>query len=587
MQDPPGDVAAALRQGIALFQQGRTVEAEALLGDLRRRHPGDFNILHMLGLMLMQGRAPARGVALIREALGVRSDFAPAWNNLGNGLRRLGQDEEALRAYDRALALQPGFAEAHGNRGAALLALGRPQQALADFDAALAAQPGQAQLLLARADALLALGRAAEALAGYDAVIALAPNHAETFNSRGRALVVLGDKAAALDSFNRALELAPRYPAASSNRGNVLLATGRAIEALADHDRAVALEPGNFRAHNNRGNALLALKRLDEAQQSYERAIALGSAYAEAHWNLGVTLLLGGDFERGLEEYQYRHQAGFSLPQDGWPADRLWTGAQDIRGKTLLIHCEQGMGDTIQFCRYALMARDRGARVLLKPQAGLERLLATLGVGIVRDTPAFDFHVPLLDLPRAFATRPDSIPAPRAYLAAEPARVAQWREKLGADGFKIGICWQGNPTATSDIGRSFPLRMFAPVAALPDVRLIALQKGAGLEQVHDLSVEMPSPPFDDGPDAFLDTAAIMMNLDLVITSDTAVAHLAGALGRPVIVALQHVPDWRWLLDRDDSPWYPTMQLVRQHERSDWTGVIARIETHIQSLLAHR
>jgi ADP-heptose:LPS heptosyltransferase len=204
--------------------------------------------------------------------------------------------------------------------------------------------------------------------------------------------------------------------------------------------------------------------------------------------------------------------------------------------------------------------------------------------GVAHD---FDYQIPLLNMPRACGTRLDNIPWPGAYLSAEPDRVARWRERIGDDGLKVGICWQGNPNAPSDIGRSFPVRLFANVAKLAGVRLIALQKGAGLEQLDDLpagmTVERPSPPFDDGAAAFLDTAAVIANLDIVVTSDTAVAHLAGALGCPAMVALKYVPDWRWLLDRDDTPWYPTMQLIRQRNHGDWAGVFARIEARLRSM----
>jgi hypothetical protein len=251
------------------------------------------------------------------------------------------------------------------------------------------------------------------------------------------------------------------------------------------------------------------------------------------------------------------------------------------------------MGDTIQFCRYALVARSRGARVLLAPHPGLERLLTGLGpdIGIIdsdKAAPDFDYHVPLLNLPHACGTRLENIPSSGAYLFAEPERVARWRGLIGEKGLKVGICWQGNPTASSDLGRSFPLLQFESVSRIAGVRLIALQKGFGLEQLDSLppgmAVERPPAPFDDGKDAFLDTAALMANLDLVVTSDTAVAHLAGALGRPVIVALKYVPDWRWLLDRSDTPWYPRMQLVRQPTHGNWDGAFAQIEAQLHRML---
>lgn len=691
-----GDIAAVLRAGIALFQQGSAAEAEALLTDAQRRYPGDFNLLHMLGIMLVQGCDPVRGVALIETALEQRKDFAPAYNNLGNGYRRLQKHAAAKAAYDRAIALRPDFVEAYNNRGNALVMLGRAPDALTDFEiaiqlnpgmaeahnnravallklqraeAALAAadkalalqsdfaealisraeallalgdkdkaldsaekaaglKPGLAEVHACRANVLLALGRAPEALAGYDKAIALSPSlasahgnrgnalhelgrmsealdsydnairiqpdFAETFNNRGRVLKDLRGPQAALESYDRAVALAPGYAAAHSNRGNILLMLGKPGAALAAHDAALAIQPGHFRAHNNRGNALLDLKRVDEALESYAQAIALAPDYAEAHWNRGIALLLQGRLEEGWPEYEFRHRcAGFAMPQDIYPADRLWTGAQNLTGKTLLIHCEQGMGDTIQFCRYARIARSRGARVLLAPHKGLGRLLAGLGpdITIVDGNPAvraYDYHVPLLNMPQACGTRLENIPSSGAYLFAEPERVAHWRDRIGQEGLKIGISWQGNPASPSDIGRSFPVRMLEKIGRMAGVRLISLQKGAGLEQLDDLPhgmvVERLPDPFDEGGDAFVDSAGVMANLDMVITSDTAVAHLAGALGRPAMVVLKYVPDWRWLLDRSDTPWYPGMHLVRQQVHGDWVGVFAQIESQLRITL---
>jgi len=690
-----GDIAAVLRAGIALFQQGKAAEAEALLTDAQRRYPGNFNLLHMLGIMLVQGRDPARGVVLIETALEQRKDFAPAYNNLGNGYRRLQKHGAAMAAYDRAIALRPDFVEAYNNRGNALVVLGRPLDALADFetavrlnpgmaeahnnraiallklqrteaalaaaDKALTLQPDFAEALVSRAEALLvrgdsdkaldsaekavklkpgsaeahvcranvvlAVGRAQEALTGYDQAITLnpslasahsnrgnalrelgrmpealdsydhairiQPDFAEAFNNRGRVLGDLQGLEAALESYDRAAALAPGYAAAHSNRGNMLLMLGKPEAALAAHDTALAIQPDNFRAHNNRGNALLDLKRVDEALESYARAIALAPGYAEGHWNRGIALLLQGKLEEGWPEYAFRHHCtGFAMPQDIYPADRLWTGAQDLTDKTLLIHCEQGIGDTIQFCRYARVARSRGARVLMAPHKGLGRLLAGLGpdITIIDGDPAmhaYDYHVPLLNMPQACGTRLENIPSSDAYLFAEPERVAHWRDRIGQEGWKIGINWQGNPASPSDIGRSFPVGMFEKIGRLAGVRLISLQKGAGLEQLDDLPhgmiVERPPAPFDEGAAAFVDTAAVMANLDMVITSDTAVAHLAGALGRPAMVALKYVPDWRWLLDRSDAPWYPGMQLVRQQTHGDWAGVFAQIESQLRLL----
>jgi hypothetical protein len=287
-----------------------------------------------------------------------------------------------------------------------------------------------------------------------------------------------------------------------------------------------------------------------------------------------------GRLEDGWPEYEWRKrkpepQGSITFPQP------VWSGRENVSGKTLFVHVEQGLGDTIQFCRYVPLAQARGAEVIFAVQDGLMRLMKTLSpsirlLGQEGMLPGFDYHITLLSMPLAFGTTLKTCPVEIPCLRAEPDRVEKWWARLGSHGFRIGICWQGNPKGVVAVGRSFPLRCFGPIAAIPDVRLISLQKYEGTDQLADLPVGMRvetlGEEFDSGPDAFVDSAAVMECLDLVITSDTAIAHLAGALGRPVWVALKRVPDWRWLLDRSDTPWYPTMTLFRQQQRGDWAGV---------------
>lgn len=453
-----------------------------------------------------------------------------------------GRHAEAVAAYDAALAADPANGAAHANRGTALQALGRLDEALAAQERAVALLPRSPPAQFCRANALRALGRGGEAVAAYDAALALDPN----------------------------------YAAAWTNRGNTLLDMGRAGEAAQSHDRAVALSPGNAGAHLNRANALRDSGALEAALDGYARAIALQPDLAEAYWNRGLTHLLRGEFGPGWRDYEWRKQINnpvgareFSFP--------LWRG-EDLTGKTILVHAEQGLGDTIQFCRYLPWLSSRGARVLFAPQKSLAHLMRSLGAEIVdADTARADYHVPLLSLPLFAGHIPNAIP----YLAADPARVAAWKARLGS-GFNIGICWQG-ATGVQDIGRSLPLKAFAPLAALPGVNLISLHRGTGESQLADLPQVIAFPDLDGGGDAFADTAALIASLDLVVTSDTAIAHLAGALGAPTWVALKQVPDWRWLMNRDDSPWYPGMRLFRQTAPGDWTGVLARVAESVREL----
>jgi hypothetical protein len=300
-----------------------------------------------------------------------------------------------------------------------------------------------------------------------------------------------------------------------------------------------------------------------------------------------------GCFEQGLLGYEWRKKRDGSLAERSYPSQPLWTGAEEIKNKVLLVYCEQGLGDTIQFSRYVRLAEGMGAKVILSAQNALARLLKSLSptleiIDFDAAPPRFDYHIPLLSMPMAFKTDQKNIPMSVPYLRAEPDRVATWRGRIGDDGYRVGVCWQGNKLAPADIGRSFPVRHFESLSKIPNVRLICLQKNTGLEQLADLPPGMKLETFaehlDTGPDAFIDTAAAMENLDLIITSDTATAHLAGALGRPTWVALKYSPDWRWLLDRSDSPWYPTMKLFRQKSYNDWANVFLDLEAELRSRL---
>jgi hypothetical protein len=304
-------------------------------------------------------------------------------------------------------------------------------------------------------------------------------------------------------------------------------------------------------------------------------------------------VLMTGDLAEGWRLYEWRKKA-FDAPKICSGAQTLWSGQEPLEKSTLLIYAdEQGLGDTIQFCRYAALARQRGAKVILAVQDRLVTLLRSIGenIELVKTSSAIpdaDFRIALLSMPLAFETTLHNIPATVPYLAAERDRVARWRAMLGDDGFKVGICWRASPVRNADTDKSFSLRSFERIAAIPGVRLISLQKHDGLAELRNLPagmrVETLGDGFDDGHDAFLDTAAVMENLDLVIAPDTAVAHLAGALARPIWVALKFVPDWRWLLDRSDSPWYPTMKLFRQERRGDWSGVFPALETELRARL---
>jgi tetratricopeptide (TPR) repeat protein len=552
----------------------------------------------------------------------------------------LGRADDALRSAEAALARRPDLAAAHATRAAALVALQRPEAALASFDEALRLGADTPRVHNGRALASLALGRLDEAIASCDRVIERgqagdADESAAAYTHRGIALWSSGRFAAALASYDHAIALAPGLASAHGWRGAALVALQRPEEALASFDAALRHGEDTPAVHNGRAAALLALQRLPEAIASCDRVLGPGAdgarapaaTAATAFTQRGLALQSLGRFDEALASFNEalrlrpelqgacvnagtcqlrlgRFAAGWALFERRAKldeAERPWsvTGPQwhgePLEGKRLYVYYEQGLGDTIQFCRYAGLAAARGGQVVLAVQDRLLKLVSTLrpAVEVVAASaapPAFDFHAPLLSLPGVFGTNFENIPGDGAYLRAEPERVHAWRERVGSHGFRIGINWQGS-TRAIDRGRSFPLALLAPLAALPTVRLISLQRGPGREQLgilpSGMRVEDLGADFDQGDDAFLDTAAVMEHLDLVITSDTSIAHLAGALCRPTWMALRHVAEWRWFHDRDDSPWYARHRLFRQQRPGDWPGVFERMRAALLPLLGHR
>ena len=429
-------------------------------------------------------------------------------------------------------------------------------------------------------------GDGTAALALLDRVLASYPAMAVLHVQRGTLLYESKRFGDALASFDTALGLDPRQADAHFGRGAICQAQGKLDDALAAYDQALQIQPAHPRALNNRGLALRLTGNLAGALESYDAAIALRPDCADFRFGKGMCLLQLGRFEEGWRLLEWRKAVIHAVAPPP-PGARPWRG-EALAGKTLLIQAEQGLGDTIQFCRFAA----QGEGIVLQVQDRLTRLLQTLPfpvtvIGAQSPPPPCDYHELLMSLPLHRA-----VPAAVPYLAAEPQRTEAWRARIGTAGFKIGISWQGERTVDGeekegDIGRSFPLRLFETIAAIPGVRLVSLQKNEGVEQLNQLAgrVESLGDDFDAGEYAFLDTAAVMQSLDLVITADTAIAHLAGALGRPVWLALKFAPDWRWLVERQDSPWYPTMRLFRQTVPGDWRGPFDRMAAALPTLLS--
>jgi Flp pilus assembly protein TadD len=513
---PAAVISGLFNRAIPLHQAGRLSEAAAIYGQVLTLDPGNFDALHLLGVIHVDAGRTQQGADLIRRAIASDPGVAPAYSNLGKALNDLRRYGEALSACDAAIRLGPNFADAHNNRGLALYVLGRAEEALA--------------------------------------------------------------------SFERAIALAPKLAQAHRNRGMALHAIGRPQDALASYDAALKLDPNSPANHYSRGVVLDELLRFEESVTAYDRAIALKPDFAGALWNRSHKLLQLGRFEAGLRDYEWR-KSEWDPKNRNFAPDRLWSGAADVRGKTVFVYSEQGLGDTLQFCRYVTLLRDRGAEPILTVQRPLRSLLqqltpATPLLDEGAQPPHFDYHCPMLSLPLAFGTRLETIPAPSRYLQAEAGRRTRFEGVLGPRTRpRIGLAWSGNPTHRVSYDRSIPLDRLQPLFG-GDVEWICLQKEVRSGDAETLRrighVRFLGAALED----FSDTAALLDLTDLVITIDTSVAHLAGAMGKPMWVLLPGNADWRWFLDRSDSPWYPSARLFRQRKLGDWTDVIDAVAAEL-------
>jgi len=540
---------AQFQQALAWHQQGQWPLAAAAYQAVLEIAPKHFDALRLLGILHIQRGEPGPAIERLQQALCIDTTQANLYLNIGSAQHALQQTEAALQSYAVALQLQPDYAEAHYNRGLALQSLGQLEPAIASYRQALRFNP----------------------------------DFIQAYCNCGATLHLLKHLDEALASYQHALQRQPDHLLALYNLGLVLYDLNRPNEALACYDRALQLKPDFAEALCNYGVALQALNRLDEALACYTRALQLqtevDAGLAQTQWNAGLCHLLRGELELGWQKYEWGRACGQRGPQRRFEQP-LWLGDQPLQGKNILLHAEQGLGDTLQFCRYAPLVAALGATVWLEVQAPLHTLLTQLpGVAGVFEAgavlPGFDYHCPLLSLPLALRTRLDTIPAQVAYLQSDPAKTAHWSARLASPHQPlIGIAWSGNATHKHDRQRSIPLAELAPLFTR-GARFVSLQtelRDSDREVLQHFKVLDVAPDLHD----FTDTAALLSCLDRVITVDTSVAHLAGALGKPTTLLLPYAPDFRWMLDRDDSPWYPSMRLIRQRAIGNWGDVIAQV-----------
>ena len=569
----PRHLDGLLREAVELQQNGALAEAETVYREILALRPRHFDALQLLGALALQTGRYEEGVTLLKQALQIDPRQAAVHSNLAFGLNALGRHEAALAAASRALSLKNGFVDALNNHGAALAGLERPDEALASFEKALAAKPDFPEVWNNRSCALRDLGRPQDAVASCDQAIALRPNYAEAW----------------------------------SNRGNALSDLNRPLEAQASYERALSASSTLADAWNNLGLTYVDMNRHADALACYERALALSPDSAETHWNRALCLLQTGELAAGFAEYEWRWQRKRIAPSRREFEAPLWLGDTPLAGKTILLHAEQGLGDTLQFCRYAALVAAQGARVVLEVQPELTRLLRTLeGVDELvtagEPLPAFDCHSPLLSLPLALHTTASTIPARTPYLSADDAAAAHWRTRIAqtapSHALKVGLVWAGGhrphvpELRKNDARRSLTFDRFAPIVETPGVQFFSLQKGdnaarqlSTMAERHEASRRVID--WTDDLTDFADTAALVDNLDLVISVDTSTAHLAGALNKPVWILNRLDTCWRWMLEREDTPWYPSAHLFRQPSLGDWDTVIASATHALAALAATR
>ena len=592
MEDVASLVAAAWQQ----HQAGQLGEAEALYRQALSISPHSVDSLHLLGLVLHQTGRFAEAIVSLGQAVQLRDDNATLHNHLGAAQGAAGDLPAAEASFRRALALSPDDAQTHYNLGTLFGQQQRTSEAIVEYQAALRRNPDFAEAYFNLGNIFRDLNRLDEAVHCFDRATQVRPSYARALNNLGTVLNRQGKLDQAEAAYRRALSIQPTYIQARNNLAVSLTEAQRLDEAAELLLSILAGHPDNAEAHNNLGVARMHQGRLDEALAAVEQALAINPNYAEAHKNRAVVWLFQGDFERGWPEYEWRRKSkDFQVPTRGLP---LWDGAP-LAGRTIVLLGEQGLGDTLQFVRFAPLVKQRGGHVVVECSPPLMKLLDRCpGVDSLvtphdplpaSPLPDGKVEASLMSLPGIFCCSQASLPKAVPYLQLDAARTAAWGQRLAAyDGLKIGIAWQGNTDYRGDRFRSIPLSAFAALAAVPGVRLCNLQKGFGTEQLADAPFGVLSlgDSLDaDGP--FLDTAAAMMHLDLIVTCDTSIGHLAGALGRPVWLALAHASEWRWMQGRADTPWYPTMRLFRQCTPGDWAGVFAQMAEELRTTTGRR
>lgn len=615
----PAELQRAMNDALGLHQANRLAEAENIYKQVLSVAPNHPDALHLLGVIWHQTGRSGQALELINRSVSIAPTFA-SLNNLGDVLRSFGRTHDAVACFDRAIQMQPDSADAHSNMGLAMMDVGQVDQAEKYLTRACQLSPNRPDLYVRLCIIRHTQGNPHGAVIAGQKAVELVPNSGEAWSNLSIALAAAKKIDQAMDACNKAMELSPGRPGVYNNLGFVHERAGRLADAEQAYLKAIELDPNFGTAYRNLAAMYDGMDRVDESitkleralelmprdQEGWtnmsslkrrardypgalvaaERAVQINPSHPNAHGNLGLSLLALGQYERGFSEYEWRWRCdNFTTPTRDF-SQPMWDGS-DPKGRKIFVHSEQGFGDTLQFARYVPLLAAQGATVYFEAVLPLRPLLQKLkGASKVvaggTRPPDFDLHIPLLSLPRIFKTTLENLPVEVPYIGVDEAKVQQWKERIdkaAGPGFKVGLVWAGN--VKPDAGRTCPLSKLAPLASVPGVTFVSFQK-----KENPLSEEAPPAGMkfvDVSADLkdFSETAAAMMNVDLIITIDTASAHLAGALGRPTWTLVPWSGDWRWLNDREDSPWYPTMRLFRQPARGDWDSVAQKLAEELR------
>lgn len=547
-------VQAMFQEAMVLHQHGQLLPAQLLYQNVLLKQPRHADALHLSGLIALQFKEYQKAADLIAKAIKANPGNAVYYLNQGIALKELRQFVAAVSSYDKAIALQPNYAAAYYSRG----------------------------------NALKDLKRLNDAVVSYGKAIALQPNDVLAHSNRGLALQELNQLDDAVASFDKAISIDPGFAEGYLNKSIALRVLMRLDEALASNDKAIALQPQNAVAHSNRGLVLQELNQLDAAVMSFDKAISIDPEFADSYFNKSLALLLGGDFAKGWILYEWRWKRQLVISKTRQFAQPRWTGEQSLVGKVILLYSEQGLGDSLQFCRYARSVAALGARVIMEVPQSLIGVLQRLDgvhdlIAAGTEIPNFDYQCPLLSLPAAFKTNTGNIVDANGYLRTDTATVAKWSEFLGKKTkTRVGIVWSGNTAHSNDHNRSLTLAQM--LAQIPiEAEIVSLQKELRTVDQATLEGNPRLRHFGENLHDFSDTAALCSLMDVVISVDTSVAHLSAALGLRTWILLPFSPDWRWLLNRTDSPWYTSVTLYRQDAPGDWTGAFEMLNKNLRDL----